>query len=86
MIEDIIQRERNKKPKASEKSASERLSGIRDNRRTELADERQRTTLTKAKSSQAKEKPSVIDIRTRKEADISLDYPDLDQILGSDDD
>ncbi|MCA6063908.1 transposase family protein [Thalassolituus marinus] len=86
VIEDIIQRERNKKPKASEKSASERLLGIRDNRRTELADERQRTTLTKAKSSQVKEKPSVIDIRTRKEADISLDYPDLDQILGSDDD
>lgn len=85
-IESIIDRERKKKPKTSEKSATERLRGIRDNRSGELLDERQRAGIISPKASSANEKSSVIDIRTGKEADASLDYPDLDKYFGDDDD
>ena len=59
--------------------------GIRDNRRDELAAERQRTSLSKPDSaSSTGHKALVIDIKTRSEP--CLDYPDLDSFLEDGDD
>jgi hypothetical protein len=84
-IDHIVQRERAKKPSKPSLPASRRLMGIRDNRRDELAAERQRTSLSKPDSaSSTGHKALVIDIKTRSEP--SLDYPDLDSFLEDGDD
>lgn len=84
-IDHIVQRERAKKPSKPSLPASRRLMGIRDNRRDELAAERQRTSLSKPDSaSSTGHKALVIDIKTRSEP--CLDYPDLDSFLEDGDD
>lgn len=85
VIENIVKRERKKKPAKPSQPASQRLSGIRDNRKEELDKERMDSILSKPTPEHPKKtKASVVDIKTRSE--VSLDYPDLDQFLEDDDD
>lgn len=85
-IEKIVQRERKKKPSAPSKSAAERLRGIRDNRDRERDEERKRTSIQKKPNPDRGSNAQVIDIRTKKETRSNMDYPDLDQFLGDNDD
>lgn len=85
-MQEIVERERKKKPKQSTKTASEKLRGIRDNRRDELENERERTIGVNKKVPIFTSENKVIDINTRAEKGDTLDYPDLDQFLDDDDD
>lgn len=85
-IERIVQRERKKKPSSRSTSGAERLRGIRDNRKQELHQERQRTTIKRPSKTELNSVAKIVDIRTRKDTGSSMDYPDLDQFLGDSDD
>ncbi len=84
-IEQLVARERAKKTGRPRASNAERLRGIRDNRRFEKEQERDRSSFKPTPARPAPNKPAEV-IELHSAASVQLDYPDLDAFLGDDDD
>ncbi|ABA90166.1 Tn7 transposase protein TnsB [Syntrophotalea carbinolica DSM 2380] len=87
-IEQLVSRERAKKKGRMEAPASERLRGIRENRRLEKESERDRARVkTKRASEKPKKSTEVVELRpVGGKRSTNLDYPDLDAFLEDADD
>jgi len=87
-IEQLVAREKAKKVGAPKVSATERLHGIRENRRLEKESERDRNSVKpKLASNPAGKMAEVVELRpVDGQSSVNLDYPSLDDFLEDGDD